>query len=151
MQIFVHTENGLTIEDVDEAATIADLGDKVRVEDATGWLEDADSPLDGTELVVNAVGDKGHVHLTRCPRVEVTVNFAGKQKTHRFAPGATISRVRRWAVGPDGFDLPQNERPKHELGVCGSGVVADRNDHIGTLATDCALCLDLAPKDRFQG
>ena len=50
-----------------------------------------------------------------------------------------------------GFDLPVKERPKHEVGICGTGVIAERNDHIGTLATDCALCLDLAPKDRFQG
>jgi len=151
MQIFLHTESGLTLEDVDETATIADLADKVGIADATGWREDDDDPADAIAILAKVVGDKGHLHLTRCRRVGVTVNFAGKQKDRRFAPGVTMGRVRRWAVGPDGFDLPHKERPKHEVGVCGTGVIADRNDHVGTLATDCDLCLDLAPKDRFQG
>lgn len=150
MQIFLHTPDGLALENFDDDTTIADVAAAVGMNDATGWIEDADDPLTGDTLL-RAVGDKGHLHVTRCKRIEVTINFAGKHKTHKFAPGATIGRVRRWAIGDDGFDLPQSQRPKHEVGVCGTGVIADRHDHIGTLSTDCGLCLDLAPKDRFQG
>ena len=151
MQIFVHTPDGLTLNTVEDTATLADLADAAGIKDSTAWLEDVDEPLAVSAAAATAVGDKGHVHLSRCRSVEVTINFAGKQKTHRHAPGTTIGRVRRWAIGEDGFDLPQKERPKHEVGICGTGIIADRNDHIGTLATDCELCLDLAPKDRFQG
>jgi hypothetical protein len=151
MRIFLHTSSGLTLQTIDEATTIAEFADAAGIDDAIGWLEDADEPLDACTRVVGAVGDKGHLHLNRCRRVEVTVSYAGKTKTNRFAPGVTIGRVRRWAIGENGFDLPQKERPKHEIGLCGSGTIADRNDHIGTPASDCELCLDLAPKDRFQG
>lgn len=151
MQIFIHTNDGLTLEIVDETTTIAELADRAGIADAAAWLEDADEELGLAELASDAVGDKCHVHLNRCRCIEATISFAGKQKTHEFAPGTTIGRVRRWAVGEHGFDLPDKERPKHEVGLCGSGVIADRNDHIGTLATACGLCLDLAPKDRFQG
>lgn len=151
MQIFVHTTDGLTLEDVDDGTTVAELAASAGQPDASGWAEDADSPLDGMARVAGAIGDKGHIHISRCHRVTVTVNMAGKIKAREFAPATTITRVRRWTIGEDGFDLPQKERPKHEVGVCGTGLIADRNAHIGTLATDCALCLDLAPKDRFQG
>lgn len=151
MRIFLHTHSSLTLQTIDETITIAELADAAGVDNAVGWLEDADEPLDGGARVAVSVGDNGHLHLNQCRRVEVAINYAGKSKTHRFTPGTTIGRVRRWAMGENGFHLPQKERPKHEVGLCGTGVIADRNDHIGTLSTDCELCLDLAPKDRFQG
>lgn len=152
MQIFLHTPTGLAlVEKLDDTTTIADLIDKAGLTDATAWIEDAEDPLEFTDLVAQIAGDKGHIHVSHCRRVDVTVNYGGKQKSQGFAPGATIQAVRQWAVGQDGFDLPVKERPKHEVGVCGTGVIADRNDHVGTLASDCALCLDLGPKDRFQG
>jgi hypothetical protein len=151
MRIFLHTDSGLTLESIDETITISELADTRGIGDAVGWLEDADDPLEGSTRVAPAVGENGHLHLNRCRQIEATINYAGKTKVHSFAPGVTIGRVRRWAIGEDGFDLPQKERPKHEVGLCGTGIITDRNDHIGTLATDCKLCLDLAPKDRFQG
>lgn len=151
MQIFVHTSDGLSLEDLDESVTVSDLAARIGHVGATGWAEDADKPLDDAARVADAVGDKGHIHLNRCRRVNVTVNFAGRSESHVFPPAVTIGRVRRWALGKDGFDLPKGEAPRHEVGLCGTGVIADRNDHIGTLAADCELCLDLAPKDRFQG
>ena len=152
MQIFLHTPTGVAlVEQLDDTTTIADLMDKAGLTDATAWIENAEDPLELTDLVAQIAGDKGHVHVNHCRRVDVTINYGGKHKSHGFAPGATIQAVRQWAVGLDGFDLPVKERPKHEVGVCGSGIIADRNDHIGTLASDCALCLDLAPEDRFQG
>lgn len=150
MQIFVHTSHGLTLENVAEGATIGDLAAAIGLEDAAGWMEDTDDelPLSAT---IASIGDNGHLHLNACKRIDVTIHFAGKEKTHRFAPSATVGRVRRWAVGEEGFDLPNAQRPKHEIGVCGTGVIADRQEHVGTLATDCELCFDLGPKDRFQG
>lgn len=152
MQIFLHTPTGLAlVEKLDDATTIADLIDQAGLTDASAWIEDGEDALELTDRVAQVAGDKSHIHVNRCRRVDVSINYGGKQKSHGFSPGSTIQAVRQWAVGKDGFDLPVKERPKHEVGVCGTGVIADRNDHIGTLATDCTLCLDLAPKDRFQG
>jgi hypothetical protein len=150
MQVFVHTPDGLTIEKVADTSTIGDLASAVGLDDATGWLEDMDDEL-ALDAAVAAIGDHGHLHLNRCKRIEITIHLAGKEMSHKFAPSATVGRVRRWAVGEDGFDLPKTQRPKHEIGICNSGVIADRQDHVGTLATDCKLCFDLAPRDRFQG
>ena len=151
MQIFVHSPNGLVLQDIDDHTSVRDLVTQVGLADASAWLEDTDEPLDPTNVLANVVNNNGHIHLNYCRRVEVTVNFAGKEKARKFAPSATIQAVRQWAVGPNGFDLPAKERPKHEVGVCGTGNLAERTDHVGTLATDCSLCLNLAPKDRFQG
>ena len=151
MQIFVHSPNGLVLQDIDDQTSVRDLVTQVGLADASAWLEDTDEPLDPTNVLANVVTDNGHIHLNHCRRVEVTVNFAGKEKARKFAPSATIQAARQWAVGPNGFDLPAKERPKHEVGVCGTGNLAERTDHVGTLATDCSLCLNLAPKDRFQG
>lgn len=151
MQIFLHTTTGLAVHNVDDQTTVEAVAAELGLADASAWLEDDDDALDPTAVVAKAAGVQGHIHVNRCRSVEVTINFAGKQKTHTFAPGTTVQAVRQWAVGPNGFDLPQKERPKHEVGVCGTGVIAERTDHVGTIATDCGLCLDLAPKDRFQG
>jgi hypothetical protein len=151
VQIFLHTSSGLTLETIDDGTTIAEIVESAGLADAMGWLENDDESLDGDTRVAAVTGDGGHLHIGRCHRVEVTVHFAGRTKAQTFAPSATIGRVRHWALGEEGFDLPQKERPKYEVGICGTGVIADRNDHIGTLAIECDLCLDLAPKDRFQG
>jgi hypothetical protein len=151
MQIFVHSPIGLVLQDIDEHTSVSDLVKQIGLDDASAWLEDTDEPLDPTNVLTNVANDNDHIHLNRCHRVEVTVNFAGKEKSRKFAPGATIQAVRRWAVGPNGFDLPAKEQPKHEVGVCGTGNIAERTDHVGTLAADCSVCLNLAPKDRFQG
>ena len=151
MQIFLHTSNGIALtEELSDATTIGDLIAQTSIARAAAWAEDAEEPLDAASAAT-AIGDKGHIHITRCRQINVVVYYAGKQNERKFAPGATIQAVRRWAIGPDGFGLPETQRPKQEVGVCGTGVLAERDDHVGTLATDCSLCLDLAPKDRFQG
>jgi hypothetical protein len=83
--------------------------------------------------------------------VVVTVRYGGDNTETGFPPAATLQAVFAWVTGPGGFNLPADQRAKHDLGVCGTGVLADRNTHIGSLATECSLCLDLAPRDRFQG
>lgn len=58
MQIFIHTPNGLALaEDIDDTATIADLMDKAGLSDSTAWLQDAEDPLELTDLVATVAGD----------------------------------------------------------------------------------------------
>lgn len=78
MQIFLHTENGLTLETVDETTTVGSIAEDAGIADATGWLEDVDEPLDLAAEVGKVVGAQGHLHIGRCRKVEVTINFAGK-------------------------------------------------------------------------
>jgi hypothetical protein len=152
MPIFIHTPNGIAVaEDIDGAATLARLTDEAGPSDSTARSADGDDPPETTDTPVGVTGaTAAHVHLHPCRRVLVTVNCSGRQKQRRFIPTATIQAVRRWAVGSHGFNLPASEQPDHEVGVCDTGVVAERTQRVGALATRCALCLDLAPKERFR-
>ncbi len=47
MQIFVHTPNGLVLQDIDDHTSVKDLVNQVGLSDASAWLEDADEPLMG--------------------------------------------------------------------------------------------------------
>lgn len=151
MELFLHTSDGIAIADYDDETTVADLATRVGHPDATAWVEDDDAPLAPTTRVAKATHHRGHLHLGRCSEVTVTVRFGGDAIETPRPPGTTIQSIFAWATGPHGYKLTADQRAKHELGVCGTGVIADRNDHIGTLAADCALCLDLAPRERFQG
>jgi len=153
MKLYVHDDDAplstLEVEDTMTAQAVLDL----RGGQGDLWIEDADDPLDGNVCVKDALGDGRHLHHSRrCRRLTVTVRYGGDTKERVFPPAATIQRVFQWATGNKGFDLSKAERAKHELGVCGSGVIAERREHVGSLAgPDCSLCLDLAPKERFEG
>ena len=98
------------------------------------------------------IADRSHIHISRCHRITVRIRYGGDSKTHEFAPGATIASVFAWATGPNGFELTASERAKHTLGICDTLTQPDKSEHIGSLATEeCSVCLDLAPKERFEG
>ena len=103
MQIFVHSPNGLVLQDIDEHTSVTDLVTQVGLDDASAWLEDTDEPLDPTNVLANVVNNNDHIHLNHCRRVEVTVNFAGNDsrawagspsatcKPPAIAPGISVS------------------------------------------------------------
>ena len=99
------------------------------------------------------IGHRSRVHVHRCHRLEVTVNFNAAQKAHAFPPSATIERVKRWAVGPEGFGLHGIDATEHLLQLCHSTTRPDEDTHIGSLVAfpDCGLCFDLVPKVRVEG
>jgi hypothetical protein len=152
MSIFSHNPNRIALaEDLDGTTTRARLLDEARLIDSVDRAEDGDGPTP-TETPVDIGGPetRSHVDIHRCRRVLVTVNLDEWHLERRFIPSATIQAVRRWAVGMHGFNLAPEKEPRYEVGVCGKGVIADRNVRVGLLATRCRLCLDLAPRDRFQ-
>lgn len=151
MELFVHTQEGIAIAEIDDGALVAQLAAEVGYANATVWLQDQDDPCRSTDRLADVVAHRGHLHVAHCQKVAVTVRYGGEAKERDFPPGATIHAVFVWATGPEGFKLPADQRAKHGLGVCGTGTIADRNDHVGSLAHDCGLCLDLAPRHRFQG
>lgn len=155
MKIYIHHQvNELALKDVSETLTVRELAEQLFKESgAEVWLEDEDSALDG-DLTLDQAGikDRGHVHVSKCRRVEVTVRYAGESKVKSFAPSATVARVFQWATGKKAFDLTPTERAKHTLGICGSVTQPDKSEHVGSIAEHgCAVCFDLAPKERFEG
>lgn len=96
---------------------------------------------------------RSRVHIHRCRRIEVTVNFNAQQIVHSFPPSATVERVKRWAVSSEGFDLPSIDATEHLLQVCRSAARPDEDIQIGSLVAfpNCGLCFDLVPKVRVEG
>lgn len=154
MEIYVHVEGEAEFRRVavGDGVTVGGLIAEHAGPGASAWAEEAEEPLDpGVTLVAAGVGDRAHVHLSRCRRVSVSVRYGGDTKSREFPPGATVNAVFAWAAGPQGFGLTPSERAKHTLGQCGGQTESDRDAHVGSLAADCAVCFDLAPKARYAG
>ncbi|MCL4239727.1 MAG: hypothetical protein KJ048_00090 [Dehalococcoidia bacterium] len=117
-------------------------------------IEDADEPL-APNARLDAVGivHRGRVHVHRCRRVAVSVNFNGDTTGEDFPPSATVGRVKKWAVSKKAFNLQSVDATEHVLQMCNSSTRPDEDVHIGTLVTapDCRLCFDLVAKQRVEG
>jgi len=122
-------------------------------EDAYLFVEDADDPLDPAQRLGDVATVKGlKVHLHRCRHIEVTVSFNGQTVERRFAPSATIRRVKRWAAERK-FNMPPDDASDHSLQVSGTHNQPADSVHIGTLTNGkvCGLAFDLVPDPRVQG
>lgn len=141
-----------TVRDILAVAATHDLtvgGDEPFV-----MLEDAEEPLQpDTTLQQAGVTHRSRVHVHRCRRVSVTVNYNGNPKTETFPPSATVARVKKWAVGKHGFNPAGIDATEHLLQLCGSADRPDEDIHIGSLVTSpaCSVCFDLVPKKRVEG
>lgn len=117
------------------------------------FLEDSDEPLDELLVVNSHVGHAGiKAHLHRCRHIEVAVNFAGETVHHRFSPGATVARVKRWAAEKK-FGMTEEEASEHVLQITGTYDRPAPGTHIGALTTcpECRLTFDLVPDQRVNG
>lgn len=105
------------------------------------------------QLEAAHISHRSRVHIHRCRRLEVTVNFNADHKTHSFSPSTTVEHVKRWAVGKDGFNLQDIDATDHLLQLCNSTTRPDGDTHIGSLVQfpNCTLCFDLVPKQRVEG
>lgn len=117
------------------------------------FLEDSDEPLDETVLVrqhAGPAGIKAHVH--RCRHVEVHVRFNNATVQHRFAPGATVARVKTWAAERK-FGMTPEEASEHVLQIAGTPDRPAPGTHLGALTRcpDCRLSFDLVPDHRVNG
>jgi hypothetical protein len=155
VQIYVHrSENAeLKLIEVEERISVKEFAETQVGEGASLWIEDEEESLEQEAVLIEVVEERGHVHVSKkCKKIAVSVRYAGDTKLKEFAPGASIARVFKWATGKDGFDLTPTERAKHTLGICQTNTEPDKSEHVGSLAgSDCTLCLDLAPKERFEG
>jgi hypothetical protein len=114
---------------------IDDVEDQVREESA--------SPLAG-------VRHGARVHVTRCHKINVAVNYLNKTIDREFAPGARVRAVKQWAVHE--FHLDHKDAAEHVLQLCGSAdrPASDTPLHV-LLRNGCRLCFDLVPEKRVEG
>jgi len=163
LEIFVQGEGigEIILVQVPSAGTVRDLlaavNDRLHVEghqreQPLVFIEDAEAPLDqSATLEAAGIRDRSRVHIHRCQRVSVTVNFTSGQKTHPFPPSVTVARVHDWAC--DKFKLADVDAAEHVLQICGTATRPDEDTHLGTLVQHpaCAICFDLVAKQRVEG
>lgn len=156
-KLYIHREGTLDPEivDIDPSDTVRDLllklgaGDEDRL-----WLEDNPNVLDDDACIKDEhIPDRHHVHCSPVKEIDVEVTFVDEHKRRRFPPSATVASVHEWATGPKGFNLAADQRPKHELVVRGTDEAVPGNVHLGSLVGrgEHEVCLDLRPKERFEG
>src|SRR5258707_6902657 len=79
------------------------------------YLEEIETPLEEQRVMIELCGAAGaHLHLHRCRHVEVGVTFGGETVHHRFAPSATVARVKTWAAVSK-FGMTEEEAGEHVL------------------------------------
>ena len=154
MEIFLHqraTETGFI--KVDPGKKVGDFGAECLGAGAFVWLEDSKEALEPDKTLAEAgVVERCHVHVSSCKIVVVKVRFNGDSVEDSFPPAATAASILKWAASPEGFKLTDSEAAKHLLAVCGTKTELDQADHIGLFAdVDCSVCLDLLPRERFEG
>lgn len=149
----VRIPEGCTVRAVVEAARAHGLrAEDGEIPSVTVENDDAELDLDAS-LSAAGIADRERVHIHRCKRVSVTVNFNARQAMEDFPPSTTIKRLKKWADSKKGFDLKGADATEHLLQLCNSGERPDEDAHIGSLieVSDCSLCFDLVPKSRVEG
>ena len=124
-----------------------DLDDTCRV-----LLDEEDEPLDLTSKApLKGLKSGCRIHVTRCLRVRVTVNYLERTAHETFAGGARVRRVKAWAVRE--FELKEQDAIEHLLQLCNSEdrPTTDTPLHELTKRGDCAICFDLVPEKRVEG
>ena len=117
------------------------------------FIEDAEDPIeDDVRLREHATAKGLKLHLHAARRVKVIVTFNGKPVESLFAPGTTVSRVKRWAA-EDEFGMSEADAGEHVLQIAGTHHRPAPGTHIGALLKDGdrLLSLDLVPDERVQG
>jgi hypothetical protein len=138
-------------------SSLADLLEALRAkhgisDTALLFLEDAEEPADLKRLLRDLASAQGlKVHLHRCHRIEVSVTFNGT-KEHSFSPGASVARVKRWAV-EKAFPMSPEDAGEHVLQIAGTTERPSLSTHLGSLTAcpGCRVRFDLVPHERVNG
>ena len=154
MEIFLHqraTDTGFV--NVDPEQKVRDFAIECLGDGASVWLEDGKEALDPEKTLAEVgVVERCHIHVTTCKDVIVKVRYGGDSVEDSFPPSTTADSILKWAASPEGFKLTDSEAAKHVLAICGTDTELDQADHIGFYADDdCSVCLDLLPRERFEG
>ncbi len=150
--VLVQLPEAGTVRDIVEAAQAHGLhGDRGQV---LVFSENAEEPFrHNISLHEAGIRQRSRVHVHRCHKVEISVNFNAGLESRSFPPSATMEQVKRWAVGAQGFNLSDVDATENVLQVCNTATRPYEDIQIGTLvqAGACTVCFDLVPKLRVEG
>ena len=123
-----------------------------KADDFIFLLEDSDRELDSGKTIKQlGINNRDRIHIHRCRKIKVTVNFNGREASDPFPPSKTIAKVKRWADKE--FKIDDVDATEHALQICGTATRPDEDAHLGSLAgrPNCGVCFDLVPKKRVEG
>lgn len=160
LTIFIHAHGRPDILEggLEEAATVGDL---YALLEGFGIKIDAETFVFVDELEEHLGRDHHHpvhglkhgsrIHVCRCRRVKVSVNYLEKTAEREFAPGARVRAVKEWAVQT--FKLSPKDAAEHVLQLCSSTKRPSTDTRLSELLTGngCGLCFDLVPEKRVEG
>lgn len=115
-------------------------------------LEDSERELASDKSLKElGIKNRERIHINRCRKVKVSVNFNGREINDAFPPSRTIAKVKRWADKK--FDIDGIDATEHALQICGTAKRPDEDTHLGALVRrpNCQVCFDLVPKKRVEG
>ncbi len=144
--------------EIDAEASFGDVAARLREKhgldaEALLFAEDGEEPLADATLVRDVAKAAGvKVQLHRCRQVDVAVTFNRETVNRRFAPGATVARVKHWAAVKK-FGMTEEEAGEHVLQIAGTHERPSPSTHIGALTNrkTCSLAFDLVPDERING
>lgn len=114
--------------------------------------EDRHTPVD-VSLTVEVVQlhRQRHIHVHKCKRVIVEVNFNSDAKRHRFSPATTMGVVTQWARKK--FKLEGAAGAEYVLQICKTSKQPRPSEHLGELVESptCGICFDLVKEITPQG
>lgn len=151
-KLYLHKQGQTETElvEVEETITVEELIARHGEPGHSAWAEDGEE-LVITELAIEAVGERGHIHVGPHRQIDVTVRYETGDKSREFSPGTRVLTVLNWARSEHGFDVPESQRGGLGLFIANSTTPLDHAEHIGVLTTEHHLRLTLAPVSRPQG
>lgn len=134
----------------EELVFVGEPDDALR-NDESDTEEDAQTPADlGATLGVLRVRELRHVHTRAVRRIEVTVNFNGKQRKRKFSPAATVATVLAWAKKR--FKIDATAGADYVLQLLPEKTIPRPEEHLGDLKPGSkALEFDLVREVTPQG
>lgn len=163
LQLFVQGEGIADIQlvRVAEQSTLSELigklgsaftGAGAEADDFVFLLEDSEGELASDKSLKElGIKNRERIHINRCRKVKVSVNFNGREIANAFPPSKTIAKIKHWADKE--FDINGVDATEHALQICGTAKRPDEDTHLGTLVRrpNCQVCFDLVPKKRVEG
>ena len=99
---------------------------------------------------ISSMKHGSRVHVSRCKKIEVTVNFVGQDAKHHFVPGQRVRAVKDWAVKH--YHLAPKDAADHVLQIFKSSDRPASDTPLNQLVHDtCAICFDLVAEKRIEG
>jgi hypothetical protein len=156
MEVFVHKRNEeIRIVDVTETINVRELVEQVDGADGHVWLEEQDEEIDLEITLAEAeIGDRSHVHVGHCKRVNASVRYNGVAKEFEVSPASTLQSLFDRAVSKGvGFDLSESDRAEYTLQLSGTTEQPSLDEHVGRFVDDnCSVRFDLAKQSpNYQG